>query len=161
MRRFLTLGIVALLIQTTACNDVEDLPKPQTDSTTTTEHVITANWKITSHTLEPVTSLQGEWNEVKDVYATYDECARNSILTFNVGGTYIIEANEAFCGPDRTESENGVWRYNSEKTSIILNEGDEGQLLVIEELNERTLRIRSTKQMDGRNYYDRLTYSRQ
>lgn len=159
MKRLLNLGTVAILVLFSACTDVEELPKPQSNSTpTTTNHDITSEWKITAHTMEPVTSISGEQNETTNLYAKYDQCAQNSLLVFDPNGQYNVVPNESFCVQDPSAS--GVWRFSANNTEIILDQGEEGQLFLIEELNERTLQLRKTVQEGGRSYYERLSYTR-
>ncbi len=159
MKRLLNLGTVAILVLFSACTDTEELPKPQRSSTpTTTNNEITSEWKITSHTIEPVTSLPGERHETTNLYAKYDQCAQNSLLVFDPSGQYNIVPSMSFCVPSPSAS--GVWRYSANNTEIILDQGEDGQLFLIEELNERTLQLRNTVQEGGRNYYERRSYIR-
>ena len=116
------------------------------------------DWMVEAHSLYLVKSENPESAETLDLFASYDDCKQSEITTFKSGGTFT-KKQERIC--EKTNiAPAGTWRFNSDRSGVVLKSSGQSAYYDIELLTEYRLILSKPIYNKGQRFIDRLVYKR-
>lgn len=125
-----------------------------------TDLLSSGSWKTVAYTISPAYDWEGTGVKISDIYATFEPCRRDDIITFKPNGE-VTEDYKTLCsdsGGDATDTFN--WKFSNNETALTLiyNPGEESNYKIVE-LSATTLKLSDTYTEDGVTYTDTWTFS--
>lgn len=109
----------------------------------------TGTWRLTSYISYTITGIV-------DVYASYSDCRKDDLLSFNKDGTAEINEGPSKCDASDPQSQFIQWRFLNDQGSRIEINGAE---FIVDKLEDNEFRI-STSRTDPYSNQDVIIYNR-
>jgi len=103
---FLFLAPVTFLL--TSCEKDDPIVEVQTNS-----ELILGTWNITAATIDPPSFTTGS-----DLYATYDDCDKDDLLTFESGDVVKRDEGATKCSASDPQTISGTYAFNPDETIL-------------------------------------------
>lgn len=121
------LTAVLLAVLFTACNKKDKSPSRS-------ELLTTGSWKITAS--ESDNDANGTYET--DNYASFNDCFKDNIFTFKMGGQAELDEGPTKCDPMDPQTEIASWQLTNNDNNLVVD----GDTYTILELSTSTLRFK-------------------
>jgi hypothetical protein len=156
MKKIITasLLIVGLMFQSCSKDD-DDNDNTGASQLTKTELLCSTPWKMVSSTLTPGVVVFGV--TVTDMFSFMDDCQKDNLTEFVVGGLIEIDENLDVCeGEDQTST--GAWELSTDETKLEMTVDGLTETFDLITLTEQSLITEVTRDVMGQNVTVRLVF---
>jgi hypothetical protein len=77
------------------------------------------NWKLSALTVDPAIDFFGV--QISDLYAQFETCDKDDILTFEAGGTLTFDEGASKCDSSEPQTIAGTWAFNTDETILTVD----------------------------------------
>jgi len=118
------LGVLVILA---SCSKEEPIPETNAD-------LIVGSWILSDATIDPPDFSTGS-----DLYATFDDCEQDNILTFTKPSSFVKNEGARKCNPATLQDSQGSYAWNSFESVLSITLDNETTSYQIHILNTTTM----------------------
>ncbi|MCS6796240.1 MAG: lipocalin family protein [Raineya sp.] len=141
----LILGVFLALTTFSGCKKKKQDPSPQ-------ERIL-GKWRITAWTIR-------EGNNVFDLYAIMDACAKDDYWEFRTGGVLAINEGATKCSPSDPQETTGNYTLSADGKTLTITESGSNTVFEVVELSSTTMKLKITQTNNGVTVTSEITFTK-
>jgi hypothetical protein len=157
---FSFLLLSSVLLTNCKKDEKEPEPTPAPVVLTNTQKLTGKNFKMTALTVNPGINIG--FAVLTDLYAQFEACDKDDLLTFNTNGTYADDEGGSKCDPADPQTTTGTWVWSTNETVLTITEtGSTPSSITIVTNDGTTLKGTYSEVIDSITYVFTVTYTKQ